>query len=46
MRFTQSVALQRLQTEIRNMSFDTPYVSQFSEVQFIYPTTVRYADGI
>ncbi len=45
-RFTQSVPLQRLQTEIHKASFETPYVSQFSEVQFIYPTTVRYADGI
>jgi len=45
-RFTQSVPLQRLQTEIHNMGFHTPFVSQFSEVQFVYPTTVRYADGI
>ena len=45
-RFTQTVPLQRLQTEIRNMSFDTPFVSQFSEVQFLYPQTVRYMDGI
>ena len=45
-RFSQTVALQRLATENINMSFNTPYVSQFSEVQFIYPTTVRYADGI
>lgn len=45
-RFSQTVPLQRLQTEIANMSFNTPFVSQFSEVQFIYPTTVRYMDGI
>lgn len=45
-RFSQTVPLQRLQTEIRNMSFDTPFISQFSEVQFLYPTTVQYADGI
>lgn len=45
-RFTLSVPLQRLDTEIRNMAFHTPFVSQFSEVQFVYPTTVRYDDGI
>lgn len=45
-RFSQTVPLQRLQTEIANMSFNTPFVSQFSEVQFIYPSTVRYMDGI
>ena len=45
-RFSQTVPLQRLQTEVINMSFNTPFVSQFSEVQFIYPTTVRYMDGI
>lgn len=45
-RFSQTVPLSRLTTEIRSMSFDTPFVSQFSEVQFVYPTTVQYADGI
>ena len=45
-RFSQTVPLQRLQTEVINMSFNTPFVSQFSEVQFVYPTTVRYMDGI
>lgn len=45
-RFTLSVPLQRLDTEIRNMAFHTPFVSQFSEVQFVYPTTVLYVDGI
>ena len=45
-RFSLTVPLKHLPIEIREVSFFTPFFSQFSEVQFIYPTLVRYADGI
>lgn len=46
LRFDITVPLRRLQTEISSLMFKTPYVSQFSAVNFIYPTTVEYVDGI
>ncbi len=45
-RYYQTVPLRRLNTEIANLSFRTPFVGQISEVEFCYPTTVRYVDGI
>ena len=45
-RFSLTVPLQRLQTEISHMSFNTPFVGQFSEVEFLYPSLVQYVDGI
>ena len=45
-RYHQTAPLHRLSTEIRDLSFRTPYVAQVSEVEFLYPTTVRYVDGI
>lgn len=45
-RYHQTSPLHRLATETKNLSFDTPYVAQVSEVEFLYPTTVRYVDGI
>ena len=45
-RYHQTAPLHRLATETRDLSFRTPYVAQVSEVEFLYPTTVRYVDGI
>ena len=45
-RYHQTATLRRLNTEIGNLAFKTPYVAQVSEVEFCYPTTVRYVDGI
>ena len=45
-RFHQTAPLRRLTTEISNLAFKTPYVAQVSEVEFCYPTTVYYVDGI
>lgn len=45
-RFHQTAPLHRLSTETKDLSFRTPYVAQVSEVEFLYPTTVRYVDGI
>lgn len=44
--FEMTAPLSRLQTEIGNLSYRTPFVGQISEVKFKYPTTVRYVDGI
>lgn len=45
-RYHQTVPLKRLNTEIADLAFKTPYVAQVSEVEFLYPTTVYYVDGI
>lgn len=45
-RFHQTSPLHRLETEITQLTYKTPYVAQVSEVEFLYPTTVRYVDGI
>lgn len=45
-RYHQTATLRRLNTETVNLSFRTPYVAQVSEVEFCYPTTVLYVDGI
>lgn len=44
--FNITSPLHRLTTEITQLQYKTPFVSQFSEVRFLYPTTVMYADGI
>ena len=45
-RYHQTAPLRRLTTEIADLSFKTPYAAQVSEVEFCYPTTVYYVDGI
>lgn len=45
-RIDQTVPLRRLPTDNVNLMFRTPYVSQFSEVQFLEPSSVAYGDGI
>ena len=45
-RYHQTAPLRRLTTETADLSFKTPYVAQVSEVEFLYPTTVYYVDGI
>ena len=44
--FNLTQPLRRLATETQDMRIKIPYVAQFSEVRFLYPTTVRYMDGI
>lgn len=45
-RFHQTAPLRRLPVEVNELRFKTPYVAQVSEVEFCYPTTVYYVDGI
>lgn len=45
-RFHQTSPLHRVQTQNIDMAFKTYYVSQVSAVEFLYPTTVLYVDGI
>ena len=44
--FNLTQPLQRIETEYIDMRIKIPYYAQFSEVRFLYPTTVRYVDGI
>jgi len=44
--FNLTQPLRRMDTEYLEMQIRIPYVAQFSEVRFLYPTTVRYMDGI
>ena len=44
--FNLTVPLRRMETEYAEMRIKIPYIAQFSEVRFLYPTTVRYLDGI
>ena len=44
--FNMTQPLRRMDTERANMRIKIPYVGQFSEVRFLYPSTVRYMDGI
>ncbi len=44
--FNLTQPLRRMDTEYANMQIKIPYIAQFSEVRFLYPTTVRYLDGI
>lgn len=43
-----TVPLHRVMTQFapQQMSYITPYVAQFGQVKFLYPTTVTYVDGI
>lgn len=45
-KFNITSPLKRLTTEIADLQYKVPFVSAFSEVRFLYPTTVRYVDGI
>lgn len=44
--FNITQPLRRMDTEYAEMRVKIPYICQFSEVRFLYPTTVRYMDGI
>lgn len=44
--FNLTQPLRRMETEYSQMRIKIPYMGQFSEVRFLYPTTVRYMDGI
>ncbi len=44
--FNLTQPLRRMETELADMKVKIPYFAQFSEVRFLYPTTVRYMDGI
>ena len=44
--FNLTQPLRRMETEVADLSYKIPYISQFSEVRFLYPSTVRYVDGI
>ena len=44
--FNMTQPLRRIDTEYMDMRIKIPYFAQFSEVRFLYPSTVRYVDGI
>ncbi len=44
--FNLTQPLRRMEAEYADMKIKIPYIAQFSEVRFLYPTTVRYMDGI
>ena len=44
--FNLTQPLRRMDTEYADMRIKIPYIAQFSEVRFLYPSTVRYMDGI
>ena len=44
--FNLTQPLRRMETEYAEMRITIPYIAQFSEVRFLYPSTVRYVDGI
>ena len=44
--FNLTQPLRRMETEYAEMRIKIPYIAQFSEVRFLYPSTVRYVDGI
>ena len=44
--FNLTQPLRRMDTEYADMRVKIPYFAQFSEVRFLYPSTVRYMDGI
>ena len=43
--FNLTQPLRRMETEYADMRIKIPYFAQFSEVRFLYPTTVRYMDA-
>ena len=44
--FNLTQPLRRMEAEYADMKVKIPYIAQFSEVRFLYPSTVRYLDGI
>ena len=44
--FNLTQPLRRMDTEYSDMRIKIPYIAQFSEVRFLYPSTVRYLDVI
>ena len=44
--FNLTQPLRRMEAEYADMKIKIPYIAQFSEVRFLYPSTVRYLDGI
>ena len=44
--FNLTQPLRRMETETGDLRIKIPYIAQFSEVRFLYPSTVRYMDGI
>jgi len=44
--FNLTQPLRRMDTEYSEMRIKIPYIAQFSEVRFLYPSTVRYMDAI
>ena len=44
--FNLTQPLRRMDTEYAEMRIKIPYFAQFSEVRFLYPSTVRYLDAI
>ena len=44
--FNLTQPLRRMDTERADMKIKIPYIGQFSEVRFLYPSTVHYMDGI
>ena len=44
--FNLTQPLRRMETEYAEMRIKIPYIAQFSEVRFLYASTVRYMDGI
>jgi hypothetical protein len=44
--FNMTQSLRRMETEYAEMRIKIPYIAQFSEVRFLYPSTVRYMDAI
>ena len=44
--FNLTQPLRRMDTEYAEMRIKIPYICQFSEVRFLYPSTARYMDGI
>ena len=44
--FNLTQPLRRMEPEKADMKIKIPYIAQFSEVRFLYPSTVRYLDGI
>ena len=44
--FNLTQPLRRMETEYAEMRIKIPYIAQVSEVRFLYPSTVRYMDGI
>ena len=44
--FNLTQPLRRLETETADLRIKIPFIAQFSEVRFLYPSTVRYVDAI